>query len=169
MNTHTVAITALALVILSGSAWAEDKERLLPSEEAAKISMTWHQDGRAQLVTVKNNSLLVLTSADLFCTLYDSKKPLLNIAPTGLKWCTSDLSNGQYYRLQDEGFHIGSRTMVGGICQPPTLIWNLTESVLPVLPGKSKEFYFEREAGRLLPVGCSLQNPRGRAKKFLDF
>lgn len=166
-TTHTVVIIVLG-ILFGPPARANDPERLLPSAEAAKINMAWRQDGRAQIVTITNNSKLVLTAAEISCALFDTAKPFPNISPTGLKWCTSDISNGQDYRLQYEGAYM-TVGKGGERCQLFAINWDLTESVFPVLPGKSKEFYFEREAGRILPVSCGLHNPRGRAKKFLDF
>lgn len=155
MNSHAVATAALAITIFSGWTWAQDQDKLLPSEEATKISLSLRRDGRALLITVKNDSRLALTSADLVCELYDSSKPLPKFATNGREWCVSPKDNLDEYFRQ------------GGKCEHPNpYSWSIPE---PVLPGKSKEFYFETPNGRLPPVRCASMDLRGRARKLWEF
>lgn len=157
MNRFNLAIVASATVILTFSAQAQE-DRLIPTEEKSKLSMSWRLDGKAQLITIKNESNLVLTSAKLFCELYDSSKALPKFAPNGREWCAKNLPPlAQLQQLQNKCVF------------PDPIERSLSHSEFPLLPGKSKEFYLELIDGREIPVSCRLEKARGRAKRFLDF
>lgn len=149
---HTKATALLVAVVLSSSVAAQDKDRLLPSEEAARISMTLRKDGGAWFVTVKNDSRLVLTEALLVCENYDSRK-YAKFAPNGKEWC-----NGEPYMWPREGI-LG---LPACEIRPDSTYKSIRDKILP---GKSVEFYFEG----LAPVRCQFDDLRGRAKKVFDF
>ncbi len=159
MNKQVAAITALAIAIFYSPIGATNEEKLLPSAEEAKIKMSWKLDGRAQLVIVKNDSRLVLTHAYLVCKPYDSTKPLPKRAPSGKVWCSTLpptlMSLKEQYEIED------------GLCARQESFNRYLDEA--VLPGKSKEFYFETHVKELPPVGCRLENLRGREPKFWEF
>ncbi len=160
MNKQAAAITALAISIFSCSVGATSyQEKLLPSAESTEISLTWHMDGRAQLVTVKNDSRLVLTWAYLVCEIYNSTQPLPKRAPSGKKWCSIYPVSLMSHEEQND--------IIYNQCDHPYAHKRSLDKT--VLPGKSQEFYFETPDGELPPVSCKLEDLRGRAPKFWEF
>lgn len=160
MNTHTAKIATLAIVILWNSAQAKDEEKLLPSEEAAKISMTWRLDGRSLLVNIKNDSRLSLISAELDCKVYDTSKPIPKFAPNGDEVCVSGPNLEDLFQKQ-------RLRQLGKEC---VYKYPFSHTIPePVLSGKSKEFYFETAKFRMPPIQCELTDLRGRARKLWEF
>lgn len=177
MNTYTAPTAILAIAILWSSAEAQDRQKLLPSEEAAKISMTWRLDGRAQLVTVKNDSRLVLISAELACELYDASKPIPKFAPNGDEVCVSNtqvtgkgMSDGLDQQLAQLAETSKQKLRLMNLRKECVSTYPISHTLPePVLPGKSKEFYFETDKQRLPPIHCALTELRGRARKLWEF
>lgn len=153
----------LAVIIATASAFssacADDRDQLIPGKEAAKVSVKWVADSGAIRAKVTNESNLAITGGKLACELVDPSKPMPKLTSSGTEWCVSPHKLDDYLAQQ---LRIGSQK-----CEhADPYDFDINEKVLP---GKTKELYFEVPRGRRAPVICKLESMRGRAKRIWDF
>lgn len=158
MNRRTMGAAIAAILITSlacGSAYADDRERLMPTTVASKVSVSKRQDGLALYLTVKNDSAMVVTNVEFTCVVRDLTKPRPAKASNGQDWCTGD----------DVVMAGGSAMMIKKCAFDSPLKYQASEAISP---GKSKDFYYEM--GRDWPqiYQCLASEVRGREAKFWE-
>ena len=136
-------------------------DQLLPTAEAAKISLSVAQDGRAVHTTIENGSALVLTAIDITCTQTTPSTPLPPRGPSGREWCDPLL-----LLFKTENFD----PTFGCDPQPDTSGQRLTAELAlrkPVLPSNKHVAYIEMPAS-YQGVSCFADDLRGREMRLLD-
>ncbi len=87
MTKNTVIACLIAATALSVSYSYAESDKLLLSEYASKIDMSFRVDGKAIRATVVNKSSQVVTSGALVCAPYDVGRPRPKMGPDGRKVC----------------------------------------------------------------------------------
>lgn len=136
------ATLAGACVFAAGC--SDEPDRLLPEEEAGKITLSSRMDGRAAYVTIVNESSLVVTMASMWCAA-SPERTAAHLLPPPSKVDGSNYASRDYKSSEHE-------------------------LAIKLLPGESHEHYFEVSHPYNYPsISCDLKDARGRAKLWFEF
>ena len=171
---NRAVVRAFFILCLPGILCAEEV-RLMPSVESSKVHLSFKVDGRAILVTVRNESQLALTAGTLYCSPYVLNQPRPAAAPNGRKWCysesdlvpatSSDIDAYVVSKMRSD--EATAREINPQFCTPPgPTIFYVRETIVPK---KAKELYFETGGAGPQLVDCRLQDLRGREKRMWEF
>jgi hypothetical protein len=151
------------------------EERLMPSVESSKINLSFKVDGRAILVTVRNESQLALTAGTLYCAPYRLNLPRPTAAPNGRKWCSSDSDSLPETSNPIADYLVSKRRSEESLAlltnpqfctRPEPTLFYIRETIIPT---KAKDLYFEAYNSYPQLVDCRLQDLRGREKRIWEF
>lgn len=148
----SVFILVASLTVLEGGATLAE-ERLLPASTHREVSVTMAQEGKALEVALENNSKLVITAVKLDCHYSDNRAgdvavyfQCMGRTPKSRQSACLDKHNSNFKHHFPEKL----------------------EAALNILPGKSSTLIFQLPDDTRV-THCSLENLRGRDKKFYEF
>ena len=157
----SIAFLCTWIFLLSATERVLAQDRLIPSEDVAKIQLTYRFDGRALSVSVANGSQLVITGGAIACAPFDQSRPRPRLAPNGKEWCWSQ---GEPLDL---AFSQQARGGFGKVCEfSEPISYSINETVGV---RKTRTLYFEAPAGRHVATFCEAKDLRGRNPKFWEF
>jgi hypothetical protein len=156
-----IAFLCTCMLLLSAPESVLAQDRLIPSEEVAKIQFTYRFDGRALSVSVANGSQLVVTGGSIACASFDQSRGRPRRAPNGKEWCWSKGEPVDLYFSQE------ARGGLGKVCEfSEPISYSINETVGV---RKTRTLYFEAPAGMQVATFCEAKDLRGRSPKLWDF
>lgn len=171
-----IAVALIPLLLVVG---AQAADRLLPTEDARKLTPTFRKDGNALYVMVQNDSSAVLTSVTVKCVVEEPTAPAPQVSqlpkPSQAGRPPVDQQRADSLLLEtflasgrdgDRKRKRGEYVDLTGGGRLTTLEFVKVELAdIRLLPGKQAEGYAETPK----PIGeCALVDPRGRPRKAYE-
>jgi hypothetical protein len=166
----------------TGASHSAELDRLLPTDQEAKVSVTAKQDGRAVDISVNNGSQLVLTGGQVRCF---AKRPAPSSSASGCppvgpitftaEYLLGPVSASEAQRGKNkQGVKRAPQDERASdpYCANSHFIGMPTEVLVKqlgskILPGKEGQLYAELAPGVALG-SCVLSDARGRERRLLD-